>query len=108
MAESKAEPSKKARTCKCVSFCCHAASTYVWRTRLMKLCAVRRLFGVMLSVTMSGMSRVQVGDLFPSGLTLDRPGGKRGLGGKTLVDLDAHFKGKQIILMGLPGAFTPT
>ena len=54
--------------------------------------------------SMSAMAAAQLkaGDTVPAGVTLDLgfPPSK--------IDLAEHVKGKKVILMGLPGAFTPT
>ena len=53
---------------------------------------------------MSAMAAAQLkaGDTVPAGVTLDLgfPPSK--------IDVAEHVKGKKVILMGLPGAFTPT
>lgn len=48
------------------------------------------------------VSSVKVGDVVPSGLALDfgfPP---------TKVSIDDRLKGKNVLIVGLPGAFTPT
>ena len=54
--------------------------------------------------SMSAMAAAQLkaGDTVPAGVTLDLgfPPSK--------IDLASYIKGKKVILMGLPGAFTPT
>jgi len=50
-------------------------------------------------------SAIGIGDKIPAGLTLHH--GFPPKGGK-IVDLAQHVAGKKVILMGLPGAFTPT
>ena len=47
-------------------------------------------------------TQIAVGGTVPAGITLDLgfPPAK--------VDVAAHVAGKKVILMGLPGAFTPT
>ena len=60
------------------------------------------IFTVLLTVVPPYVSSVEVGDLVPSGLTLDfgfPP---------TKVSIDDRLKNKNVLIVGLPGAFTPT
>ena len=53
-------------------------------------------------VALCGVASIDVGAKVPAGITLDfgfPP---------TKVDLEKRVAGKKVILMGLPGAFTPT
>jgi len=55
-----------------------------------------------LLVACSGTSAIDVGDSIPEGLTLHH-----GFPPKS-ISLDERFMGRNVLLVGLPGAFTPT
>jgi len=58
--------------------------------------------GVFLAAALHGAAAIDVGDSIPSGLKLHH-----GFPPEDIA-LDERLKGKKVLIVGLPGAFTPT
>ena len=63
---------------------------------------VSSIAGVLLAAVLRTAAAIDVGDTVPSGLTLHH-----GFPPED-ISLDDRMKGKNVLIVGLPGAFTPT
>ena len=65
--------------------------------------AMKLLSTLVLGLAAAAASAIKVGDKFPTGLTLDY-----GFDPVEKIDLSARISKKNVLVVGLPGAFTPT